>query len=85
MQAWQGLSKCLQGRHQGRKKLVKATEAKDSYQGMNENLPVNKLWEKATAAKTHTAENIESTIQAIFLQYSTLLLEEVSRPWAKIV
>jgi hypothetical protein len=30
---------------------------------------------KATAAKTCTGENAESTIQAIFLQYSTLLLE----------
>ena len=30
---------------------------------------------QATAAKTCTGENAESTIQAIFLQYSTLLLE----------
>ena len=67
------------------KKLVKATDAKDSYQGMDENLPVIKLWKMATAAKTHTGENIESTIQAIFLQYSTLLSEETSRPWAKVV
>jgi hypothetical protein len=40
---------------------------------------------QATAAKTCTGENAESTIQAIFLQYSTLLLEEASRPWAKII
>jgi hypothetical protein len=52
---------------------------------MNENLPVIKFWKKATAAKTRTGENIESTIQAIFLQYSTLLSEEASRPWAKVV
>ena len=52
---------------------------------MDENLPVNKSWKKATAAKTCTGEAVESTIQAIFLQYSTLLFEEVSRPWAKIV
>jgi hypothetical protein len=52
---------------------------------MDKNLLVNKLWKKATAAKTHTGEATKSTIQAIFLQYSTLLLEEVSQPWAKIV
>ena len=46
---------------------------------------VVKMWKKATAVKAHTGENIESTIQAILLQYSTLLLEESSRPWAKIV
>ena len=67
------------------KKLVKVTEAKDGYRGTDENPPVVKSWKKATAAKTHTGENIESTIQPIFLQYSTLLLEEASQPWAKIV
>ena len=41
--------------------------------------------EKVTAAKTHTGEIIESTIQSIILQYSPLLSEEASRPWAKIV
>ena len=51
---------------------------------MDENLPVNKSWKKATAAKTRTGENIESTIHAIFLQYSTLLSEKASRPWDKI-
>ena len=52
---------------------------------MDENPPVIKSWKKATAAKTRTGETVESTIQAIFLQYSTLLSEEASRPWAKIV
>jgi hypothetical protein len=67
------------------KKLVKATEAKDGYRGTDENPPVVKSWKKATAVKTRTGETVESTIQAIFLQYSTLLSEEASRPWAKIV
>jgi hypothetical protein len=67
------------------KQLAKATEAKDSYRGMDENPLVIKFWKKATAAKTRTGENIESTIQAIFLQYSTLLSEEGSRPWAKVI
>ena len=52
---------------------------------MDDNLPVHKLWKKASSAKTRTGETIESTIQAIILQYSNLLLKEVSRPWAKIV
>ena len=65
--------------------LVKATEAKDSCRGMDENPPVVKTWKKAIAAKTPTGENVESTIQAVFLQYATLLLEEASRPWAKII
>jgi hypothetical protein len=67
------------------KTLVKATEAKDSCRGTDENPPVIKMWKKATAAKTRTGENVDSTIQAVFLQYSTLLSEEASRPWAKIV
>jgi hypothetical protein len=57
------------------KKLVKATEAKDSYQGTDENPPIVKMWKKAIAAKTFTGENVESTIQAVFFQYSTLLSE----------
>jgi hypothetical protein len=67
------------------KKLFKATEAKDGYRGTDENPLVIKSLKKATAAKTRTGENVESTIQAIFLQYFTHLSEEASRPWFKIV
>jgi hypothetical protein len=67
------------------KKLVKADEAKNSYWQKGENPPVNEMWKTATTAKTCTGVAIESTIQAIFLQYSTILLEETSWPWIKIV
>jgi hypothetical protein len=52
------------------KKLVKATEGKTA---TKEWMKIHRLmlWKKATAAKTHTGENIESNIQVIFLQYST--------------
>ena len=66
------------------KKLVKATEAKDSYRGTDENPPVVKTRKKATAAKTHTGENVESTIQAVFLQHSTLLSEEQVGPGQRL-
>lgn len=65
---------------QDRKKLVKVTESKDSYQGMDENPLDDKSWKKVTAAITCTGENIEFIYKAIFLKYSTLLLEEASRP-----
>ena len=65
--------------------LVKATEAKDSYQGMDENQPVQKSWKKDTAAIKCTGETIESTIQATFLQYSTLHSEEANPSWEKIL
>jgi len=58
---------------------------KDSFQGKDENLPFYKSWKKASSAKTCTREAIESTFQAIFLQYSTLLFEEARQPRAKIV
>jgi len=66
-------------------KLTAATEAKENYQGMDENPPVIKLWKKATAAKTCTGEAVESAIQAIFMQYSTQLSETARRTWTTIV
>jgi hypothetical protein len=61
-------------------KLVAATEAKDNYQGTDENPPELKSWKKATAAKTRTGEAVESAIQAIFMQYSTQLSETAHCP-----
>ena len=66
-------------------KLTAATEAKENYQGTDENHPVMKSWKKATSAKTRTGEAIESAIQAIFMQYSTQLLETVHCPWTTII
>jgi hypothetical protein len=61
-------------------KLTAAIKAKENYQGMDENPPVIKSWKKATAAKT-PGEAIESTTQAIFMQYATQLSETARRPW----
>ena len=61
-------------------KLTAATKAKENYQGADENPPVIKSWKKATAAKTGTGEAVESTIQAIFMQYATQLSETTCRP-----
>jgi hypothetical protein len=66
-------------------KLTAATNPKENYQGTNENPPVIKSWKKATAAKTHTDEAVESTIQAICMQYATQLSETARRPWTTIV
>ena len=38
---------------------------------------------KATAAKERMGKAIETAIQEIFMQYSTLLLEEARHPWSK--
>jgi hypothetical protein len=67
------------------KKLTTATEAKENYQGMDENPLVIKSWKQATAAKTHTGEAIEAAIQTIFMQYSTQLPETAHCPWTTIV
>ena len=60
----------------GQEKLTVATVAKEGNQGTHENLLVINLWKKATVVKTHTSEAVESTIHEVFMQYSTLLLEE---------
>ena len=58
------------------KNLTEATEAKKSYQGIKENPPVIKSRKKETATKTHTIASLAPTIHEIFMQSSTLLLEE---------
>jgi hypothetical protein len=68
---------------QATKKAIKKTTKKVVIKAIKKT--AKKVPKKATAAKTRTGENVESTIQAVFLQYSTLLSEEASRPWAKIV
>jgi hypothetical protein len=65
--------------------LTAATKAKENYQGADENPHVIKSWKKATAAKTCSGEAVESTIQAIFMQYATKLSETAHRPWTTIV
>ena len=65
--------------------LAAATEAKENYKGTDENPPVIKSWNKATAAKTHTGEAVEAAIQVIFMQYSTQLSETARHPWTTIV
>ena len=66
-------------------KWTAATEAKENYQGTNENHPVMKSWKNATSAKTRTGEAVESIIQEIFMQYSTKLLETARHPWTIII
>jgi hypothetical protein len=61
-------------------KLTAATEAKESYLGMEDNPTVIKLWKKATVDKKRTSEALASAIHEIFMQYSTLLLKEAHCP-----
>ena len=66
-------------------KLTAATAAKARYKGTDENSPVLQSWNKATAAKLLTSKALGSAGQAIFLQYSTQLLETVCCPWTTMV
>ena len=66
--------------HKAEEKLTAAIEATEKDKGMDENPPSLKALKKATAAKECTGKTIESAIQKVFMQYSTLLLEEAALP-----
>ncbi len=67
------------------KKLTIATEAYNSYRGIDKSPPEKIASKKATGAKSLTSKTTASVINQVFMLYSNLLMKEACQPWTKIV
>ncbi len=67
------------------KRLQKAHEVFDDYQGSDENPPEKRAVNKANEATTKASKAVKPIINQVFSLYSNLLTEEAWHLWKKIV